>query len=52
MVANLHDDFGDEGFEVRESALNDWLYGNNTLYVTYILANLHDDFGDEGFGDV
>lgn len=84
MIANLHDDFGDEGFrdrslcvdnpyfpcvdcpkdktpecifgdegfEVRESALNDWLYCDDTLYVTYILTNLHDDFGDEGFDDV
>lgn len=52
MIANLHDDFGDVGFGVRESALNDLLYCDDTLYVIYILANLHDDFGDEGFDDV
>lgn len=48
-IANLHDDFGDEGFEVKES---DWLYCDNILHTTYILTNLHDDFGDEGFNDV
>lgn len=49
MIANLHDDFGDEGFKVRESV---WLHYEDVSYITYMLANLHDDFGDAGFDGI
>ena len=64
-IANLHDDFGDEGFDSEEIhhvhidsrcmyVGKDKFRHRKSMYSVYVwndemIANLHNDFGDEGF---